>query len=64
MGIQKSKSQKSLVDEEIVKKLIEDREIARKSKNYDEADLIRQKLKKMNIEIEDSPDGTKWFKIK
>ena len=25
-------------------------------------DELRDKLKKMHIEIEDTPDGTKWFK--
>ena len=26
------------------------------------SDELRDKLKKMHIEIEDTPDGTKWFK--
>ena len=45
-------------------KLIKERENARKNKNFNLADELRDKLKKMHIEIEDTPDGTKWFKTK
>ena len=33
---------------------------ARKNKNFSEADKIRDELKKMGIEIEDTSDGTIW----
>ena len=49
-------------DKNEIMKLIKERENARKNKNYNLADQLRDKLKKMHIEIEDTPDGTKWFK--
>ncbi|WP_423777512.1 hypothetical protein [Clostridium tyrobutyricum] len=39
---------------------MEDRNLARKSKNWVEADTIRDKLNSMNIELIDLKDGTKW----
>ncbi len=53
-------SKNSEVDEIIINKLIEDRNLARKSKNWVEADTIRDKLNAMNIELIDLKDGTKW----
>ena len=32
------------------------------NKNFNLADELRDKLKKMHFEIEDTPDGTKWYK--
>ena len=49
-------------DANIVNKLIEQRNEARKLKNFSEADEIRNKLSGMGIEIEDTPDGTIWRK--
>ena len=49
-------------DKNEIMKIIKERENARKNKNYNLADQLRDKLKKMHIEIEDTPDGTKWFK--
>ena len=40
--------------------MIEDRRIARQKKDFKKADEIREKLKKMNILIDDTSDGTKW----
>jgi cysteinyl-tRNA synthetase len=40
--------------------LIKQREEARKNKNWNRADEIRDQLKKMGILIEDTPHGTKW----
>ena len=62
LGIQKGTVNKLENDKNKIMKLIKDRENARKNKNYNLADQIRDKLKKMQIEIEDTPDGTKWFK--
>jgi cysteinyl-tRNA synthetase len=44
-------------------KLIKQREQARKDKNFAQADKIRAKLQKMNVEIHDTTKGTEW-KIK
>jgi len=46
-----------------IEALIGDRDIAKREKNYEKADAIRDKLKEMGIAIMDTPDGTKWEKI-
>ncbi len=46
-----------------VESLIEQRNAARKAKNWAEADAIRDRLKAMNIELKDTPMGVKWSRI-
>ena len=46
-----------------IKKLLEKREKARKEKNYQEADKIREEIKKLGYYIEDSEKGIKLKKI-
>lgn len=48
------------VDEALINQLIEDRNEARKTKNYSKADEIRNQLLAMNIEILDTKEGTTW----
>ncbi|CQR48544.1 Cysteine--tRNA ligase [Paraliobacillus sp. PM-2] len=48
-----------LVDEEI-NHLIEQREQARKNRDFQLADQIRDELKEKNIILEDTPQGTRW----
>jgi len=48
------------IDSKMIEELIEKRKIARKEKQYAEADNIRDKLNSMGIEIEDKNDGTIW----
>ncbi len=43
-----------------IEKMIEDREVARQNKNFKKADEIRDKLKKMNVLIDDTSKGAKW----
>ena len=43
-----------------IMKLIEERTIARKEKDWAKADEIRDKLKALNVTIEDTPSGVKW----
>ena len=62
LGIQKGSVNKLENDKNKIMKLIKDRENARKNKNYNLVDQLRDKLKEMQVEIEDTPDGTKWFK--
>jgi len=50
---------KSDISDEI-KKLIEMREIARKNKNWQESDRIRDELNAKGLLIEDTPEGTTW----
>jgi cysteinyl-tRNA synthetase len=48
------------VDAAWVEKMIQERTDARKSKDWKRADEIRDELEKMNILLEDRPDGTIW----
>ncbi|HMA84501.1 MAG TPA: cysteine--tRNA ligase [Desulfosalsimonadaceae bacterium] len=48
------------VDVETIEKLVKDREAARKAKDFQTADRIRDQLKEMHIQLEDRPDGTIW----
>ncbi len=50
-----------LLDDEI-EKLIEERNEARKAKNFQRADEIRDMLKEKGIVLEDTPQGVKWRK--
>jgi len=45
-----------------VERLIEERQAARKDKNWALADQIRDQLKEMGIVLEDTPQGIKWRK--
>ncbi len=48
--------------EEQVQDLIEKREAARRDKDWERADRIRQELREMGIELTDTRDGTVWRK--
>jgi len=48
--------------EEQVQDLIEKREAARRDKDWERADRIRQELREMGIELIDTRDGTVWRK--
>lgn len=51
-----------VLDEEI-EKLIEQRNVARKNKDFKKADEIRDLLKKQNIELKDTKDGVIWKRV-
>lgn len=51
--------EKALLDEEI-EALIEERNEARKTRNFARADEIRDLLKEKNIILEDTPQGVRW----
>jgi cysteinyl-tRNA synthetase len=48
------------IDEARVAMLVEQRNAARKAKNFKESDRIRDELAKMGIALKDSKDGTTW----
>jgi len=48
------------LDETMIEGLIKNRNEARREKNFDMADKIRDELKEIGIEIEDTSDGTIW----
>lgn len=43
-----------------VEALIEERDRARKRRDWDRADEIRERLRRMGIVLEDHPEGTRW----
>jgi len=51
-----------VLDEEI-EKLIEERQQARKNKDFKRADEIRDLLKEKNIELKDTRDGVVWKRV-
>ena len=55
---------RAAVDEIKIRNLLDARTSARKSRNFKEADVIRDELTTMGIEIEDHRDGTTSWKIK
>lgn len=48
------------VDEELINQLIDERNQARRDRNWAKADEIRNRLLEMNIELYDSREGTTW----
>ena len=61
LGILEEKEEK--LNSEL-KKLIDEREKARKEKNFAKADRIREELKQKGIVLEDTKDGVRWKKGK
>lgn len=58
------KEDKILDDFELeIKKLIKEREQARKEKDWAKSDHIREELKEKGIILEDTPEGVRWKKI-
>jgi cysteinyl-tRNA synthetase len=43
--------------------LIQEREEARKSKDYQRADEIREQLRKRGVALEDTPEGVRWSRL-
>ena len=54
------KNQTKDFDVATIEKLINERNAFRKEKNYQKSDQIRDEIKSLGIEIEDTPDGTIW----
>ena len=48
------------IDKKLIQELIDKRNKARSDKDFELADSIRSELNDMNIEIEDTPNGTIW----
>ena len=56
------KNQTKDFDVATIEKLINERNAFRNEKNYQRSDQIRDELKSLGVEIEDTPDGTIWRK--
>ena len=50
------------IDEKTINDLIEKRNQARKDKNFEESDQIREQLLDMGVTLEDNEDDTVWRK--
>lgn len=61
LGILQKSTKSSLEDE--IEKLIEERQNARKNKDFALADKIRDELKDRGIILEDTPQGIRWKKV-
>ena len=63
LGLIKGNKINEDLSDSYIEKLIDERNEARKQKNFAKADEIRQNLRNKNIEIEDTKDGTVWTKL-
>ena len=59
LGINKEEPSEDLLDEEI-ERMIEERNTARKQRDFAKADEIRESLTKKGIILEDTPQGIRW----
>jgi cysteinyl-tRNA synthetase len=48
------------IDKNMILELIEERNLAKKEKNYQKSDEIRDKLNNMGVVIQDTPNGVEW----
>ena len=62
LGLLQKEKQTVAVDD-AVEQLIEERQKARREKDYGRADEIRDELKKMGILLEDTPEGVRWKRV-
>ena len=65
LDIKRNQSTNTNITEEekiMIEKMIQQREIARKNKDFRKADELREKLKEMRIFLDDTSDGTIWKK--
>ncbi|MBL7100445.1 MAG: cysteine--tRNA ligase [Nanoarchaeota archaeon] len=61
LNLEKLKKEEEKTSKDI-KKLVEEREKARKKKDWKKADKIRDQLKEKGIILEDTPEGVRWKK--
>jgi cysteinyl-tRNA synthetase len=64
VDLEKSEIQGSSIEKELIELLIQLRNEARKEKNFNLSDKIRERLKELGIELKDSKDGTTYKKVK
>ncbi len=63
LGLKNDATVEDHSNSEKVEKLLKERNEARKSRDFEKADAIRETLKNQGIEIEDTSKGTVWTKI-
>jgi cysteinyl-tRNA synthetase len=52
--------EKSLLEDETISQLIEERAESRRNKDFQRADEIRDLLEKRGVLLEDTKEGTRW----
>ena len=62
--VKSNKGSDHSVDREVIVRLIEDRLVARHTKNWKESDRIRDELDTMGVAIKDNKDGTTTWDVK
>lgn len=60
LGLELEGSAADISDQQ--KQLIEEREVARQNKDWAKSDIIRDELLKQAIHLNDTPDGTVWYR--
>ncbi|MEA3493707.1 MAG: cysteine--tRNA ligase [Candidatus Margulisiibacteriota bacterium] len=63
LGLKIGSTTQKEINSKQIEEMIEDRNNARSKKDFTRADHIRDRLKDMGIEIEDTPYGTRWKAI-
>ena len=58
--ITEKKSNENNLTSELIELILKLRTNAKKNKDFDTADIIREELNKSGIQIKDSREGTKW----
>lgn len=48
------------MDRAVIEKMVHERDVARKAKEWEKADQIKKQLSDMNVLVEDRPEGTIW----
>ena len=51
-------------DDATVQQLIDERDVARRARDYATADRIRDELADLGVELEDAPGGTIWRRVR
>ena len=51
------------ISDEAIKKLVEERERARRDKDWERADQLREEIKSRGYVVEDTPLGPRFFKM-
>jgi cysteinyl-tRNA synthetase len=54
------KAARAGIDQQVVEDLVQRRQEARKSKDFELSDILRQELLAMAVEVQDTPDGPVW----
>ena len=64
LGLSKKLNQEKKIGDDFIINLIKQRDHARKIKDFTKADKIRERLKEIDVDIEDTENGTIWTKLK